>query len=527
MKKRKFTLLALVLALSMLLTGCFGLFDNGVLRFSDMKYLHPNMATVQQSFEAAQIATERCDSVADVIKHFNGFYGQYQAFTTSYYLSFIHYTKDTSDIYWQDEYEFCTENLTQVSAWYDQLLYAMADCALREELEQNELFGEGFFDAFEGESIYDEEMTALMEQEAQLTNRYYDLSSGAIDYTEQWFSTTGTQLEEVFVELIALRQQIARHAGYDDYAAFAYDCYHLRDYTPSQAAAYCQAIGEQLLPLYRQATQQRLWETVGTEFCTEKQALDYLSEASKAMGGQIWECYRTMVNCELYDISIRDNKYAGSYELYLYSYGVPFLFTNPYGMMEDKLSLTHEFGHFCNDYASYGSTAGTDVSEVFSQGLEYLSLFYVKDSGALEQLKLLDCLDTYVTQAAYASFEHQVYSLEGEDLTAENVRALYSAIAEAYGLTTDGFDGREYTMIAHFYTHPMYIISYILSNDASLQLYQLESAQSGSGLDVYASQLATQQPLFLEFLKEAGLQSPFEEGRLPSVRKLLEEKLFS
>ena len=527
MKKFKFTLLALVLALSMLLTGCFGFFDDGVLRFSKIQYLHPNMTTIQQSYDAAQIATERCDSVADVITYFNGFYGQYQAFTTSYYLSFIYYTKNTTDIYWKGEYEFCSQQLTQVSAWYDQLLYAMADCPLREELEQNEMFGEGFFDAFEGESIYDEEMTALMEQESQLISRYYELSSGTMEYSEQWFSTTGAQLEALFVELIALRQQIAAYAGYENYTDFAYDYYHLRDYTPTQAVAYCQSIGEQLSPLYRQANQQRLWEIIGTEFCSEAQTLSYLAEVSTAMGGQIWECYRTMVNCELFDISIADNKYAGSYELYLYSYGLPYLFTNPYGMMEDKLTLTHEFGHFCNDYASYGSTAGTDVSEVFSQGLEYLSLFYAKDTRELEQLKLLDCLDTYVTQAAYASFEHQVYSLEGEDLTAENVRALYGAIAEDFGLVIDGFDSREYTMITHFYTHPMYVISYILSNDAALQLYQLESAQSGAGLDVYASQLATQQPLFLEFLKEAGLQSPFSENRLSSVRALLEEKLFS
>jgi oligoendopeptidase F len=363
-----------------------------------------------------------------------------------------------------------------------------------------------------------------MEQEAQLTNRYYDLSSGAIDYTEQWFSTTGTQLEEVFVELIALRQQIARHAGYDDYAAFAYDCYHLRDYTPSQAAAYCQAIGEQLSPLYRQATQQRLWETVGTEFCTEKQALDYLSEASKAMGGQIWECYRTMVNCELYDISIRDNKYAGSYELYLYSYGVPFLFTNPYGMMEDKLSLTHEFGHFCNDYASYGSTAGTDVSEVFSQGLEYLSLCYVGTED-MAVMKMMDCLNLYVEQSAFASFEQQVYDLQGEELTLENVYALYEQVGTAYGFDSWGWDSRDFVLIPHFFTNPMYIISYVVSNDAALQLYQLEKQTKGAGLAKYEENLDTLEGDFLAFITSAELESPFVEGRVAAVRKTLEQVL--
>ena len=525
MKKIRYILLALVLVLSLLLGGCFGTFPDGTVRFSQMQYLHPNMTAIEQSLAAVEQLLPTAQSADEIIKAFQSYYGQYQAFSTSYYLSFIHYSKDTSDIYWQKEYEFCSEQIPMINAGYDRLLYAMADCPLRDELEKNEYFGEGFFDAYEGESIYDEEMTALMDQESQLLNRYYDLSAQTQSYTDQWFSTTGDQLAQVFVELIALRQQIADHAGYSDFPSFAYDYYHLRDYTPQQAMAYCLQVRDELAPLHRQASARHLWETVGMAPCTEQQALAYLSQVSQAMGGQIQECYKTMIHCELYDISPGANKYDASYEVYLPSFQLPYLFTNPYGLMEDKLTLTHEFGHFCNDYASYGSTAGTDVSEIFSQGLEYLSLFYGEDTAELEQLKMLDCLDTYVTQSAYASFEHQVYSLEGAELTTEAVQTLYSSVCQEFGIVTEQWDSREYVMIPHYFTHPMYIISYVLSNDAALQLYQMEAASTGTGLTAYAKQLATQQPLLLEFLKEAGLKSPFEEGRLTEVRSTLESKL--
>ena len=40
-----------------------------------------------------------------------------------------------------------------MDAALDQMLYGLADCNIKEELEAEEYFGEGFFDDFEGESI--------------------------------------------------------------------------------------------------------------------------------------------------------------------------------------------------------------------------------------------------------------------------------------------------------------------------------------------------------------------------------------
>ena len=71
--------------------------------------------------------------------------------------------------------------------------------------------------------------------------------------------------------------------------------------------------------------------------------------------------------------------------------------------------------------------------------------------------------------------------------------------------------------ISHFYTNPMYVSSYIISNDAALQLYQLECDTPGRGLALYQKNLDTQQPYFLAFLEEAGLESPFAPGRLDQV----------
>ena len=206
-------------------------------------------------------------------------------------------------------------------------------------------------------------------------------------------------------------------------------------------------------------------------------------------------------------------------------YSVPYVFMSPVGSDQDKLSFAHEFGHFCSDYVAGGSIAGIDVAEVFSQAAEYLSLCYGDEAGELEKLKLRDGLRIFVEQAAYSKFEQQVYGLTGEALTVEKVEALYKEIGLAFGFDSWEWDSRDYVLIGHFYSDPLYVISYVVSNDAALQVYQLEKETPGAGRELLQAQLATQEGQLLSFLKAAGLQNPLERGRMAAVRKTFEKSL--
>ena len=77
--------------------------------------------------------------------------------------------------------------------------------------------------------------------------------------------------------------------------------------------------------------------------------------------------------------------------------------------------------------------------------------------------------------------------------------------------------------VPHFYSNPLYIISYVVSNDAALQIYQQELETPGAGLATYQQSLATEQEYFLAFLEEAGLESPFD--RVDSVKEFLTDRL--
>ncbi len=527
MKKFWKLLTAICLAASLLLTGCgtteLWLLLSGYTPFSEVEYVHTDATLVEQKAQVLQEQLPQQTSAEKLMDYVYDFYGAYHEFYTNYALANIYYSKDMTDLYWDAEYNHCLESATAVDQTLDQVLRLLAASSLREELESEAYFGAGFFDDFQGESVWTEEFTALMDEEAQLISRYYELSAQALDArdAQDYYQTYGTQLGQLYVELVTLRRQIAQEAGYSDYASLAYDFYYYRDYTPQQAQVLLEEIREELVPLYRTMVQSDVWE-LGSKECFEKQTYTYVRDCAEAMGGTVKDAFWLLDGAALYDISYGANKYNASFEVFLTAYFEPYIFMNPTLMAYDQLTFAHEFGHFCNDYASGGSMAGIDVAEVFSQGMEYLSLCYGKNTQELTKVKMADCLCVYVEQAMYASFEQQVYSLEPQELTVEAVYALYDQVGRDYGFDAWGWDSRSFVQIPHFFTNPMYVLSYVVSNDAALQIYQLEQKTQGAGLALYEAQLVTAQQSLLGFVEEAQLESPFASGRMSQVRELLE-----
>ncbi len=539
MNRRIAKLVALLMTLAMLLSGCQmvnwpnagGLSDLMATPFDQMEYTRPDMDALRQALEECMAASETAtNAVALQEKIVNEFDAKYYSFYTNYNLASIYYFKDMTDTYWETEYNYCLQNSAEVDAAVEELYDTLADCPLKEELEKLPYFGEGFFDAYEGESIWDDEFVALLDREAELESQYYQLSEEAQSapyYSEAFFQTYGTQMAELFVELIEVRQAQATHAGYDSYQEFAYDFHHSRDYTPEQGELYLEQVSQELTPLYRRlvGNSYDVYEKASV-FSSEKSTYAYVKGCAKEMGGTFEKAFQRMERDGLYDISYGEDKYDASFEVYLLDYSAPYVFVNPRMNQWDKLTFAHEFGHFCSDYASYGSVVGVDVAEVFSQGMEYLSLCYNTDGSDLAKIKMVDCLSLHVEQSAYALFEHRVYDLEGEELTVENVQAVYEEIGMAFGFDMWDWDSRDYVLISHFFTEPLYVISYVVSNDGAFQIYQMELAEPGKGLALLEESLDTESYSLLAFFEEAGLTNPFTPGRVATVADTLEDIIY-
>lgn len=529
MKKIIRLLFAMLLVVVMTFSGCgsfWDLFGNTLVSYDRMEYVHPDMEAFQSALDESLADALALTDIDELVDSIFAFYAVYDDFFTNMNLAFIHYSADLTDIYWEKEYAYCAEQSATAEAGLDALYRNLAKSPLRETLETEEYFGADYFDSYDGESLYDEHFLSLLTQEAQLQSQYQIINGEAAAaeyYSEVYFSQYGSRMAQVFLELVQLRQQIADYAGYDSYVEFAYDFYHVRDYTPEQATAYLADIRAELVPLYR-SLDESFYGDLDLNYCSQSQMLGYARSVTKKMGGVISQAFSAMENAGMYDITYSENKYNTSFEVYLPSYATPYVFVCPTGTQYDKLTLVHEFGHFCCDYVNYGgANQSVDVSEIFSQAMEYLSLCYGDNTDALTTLKMADCLSIYIEQAAYACFEHQVYALTDEELTLEGIESLYADVLEAYGMDGEGRDSREYVCVTHFYESPLYVVSYVLSNDVALQIYERERQESGKGLECYVNSMTIAQPYLLAFLEEAGLESPFTPGRLSQVKQTLQQ----
>lgn len=519
MKKRiLFRLAALALSV-FLLAGCAapsassGL-PESVIPYSQMVYSRPDPDALQALSQAVLDKTTPEEAIAAL----NDFYEGYDRFFTDCALADIRNAADLTDDYWSAENEYCIAVSPEADQISESLMRSLAASDLRIALEQSYL-GEGYFRSYDRDAFYTPALMALFQEESRLQSEYYALQDVQLPQNSPLFYNKNADiLADILVELIQVRRKIAAECGYENYPAFANDYYFYREYTPEMVERYLSDVRQELLPLYQQYRALSKPE----QRCTESKMLAYVEQTADGLGGTVKEAFHLMKEASLYDIAYNRKKYDSSFEVYLYSYREPFLFLNPTGTVLDKLTLTHEFGHFCNDYAVGGSLASIDVMEVFSQGLEYLSLCCGKPDREMIRLKLADGLATYVEQSCYAAFEQKMYLLPENQLNREGLYLLYETTAKAYGLDGEAFDRREFVTITHFYTNPMYILSYIFSNDAAMQFYEMELAKPGTGKARYLSLLATDSDYFLSFLEEAGLVSPFAPGRIQQVRHNLE-----
>lgn len=487
--------------------------SSDITHFSEMVYTRPDLDEMRSLLDTV-CERAKGKNAASILDGVYDFYDAYDWFDTNATLASIHYNADLTDSYWEEEDNFCTAAFNEVDQMLTTLNNALAASPCRSKLEKI-FFGEGFFDDFDTDEDWepDAQLLELLNRESELTSQYYTQVSKSNSLLGSLFPPYKA-MAQTMVDLILVRNELAAYLGFDSYEDFANAYYYARDYTPEQMSQYLDEIQQALAPLYIEASYD-----VDERQCSEKDTFEYVRALANAIGGIVLDAFNLMDEAGLYDITQSDNKFNSSFEAYLTSYDVPFVFMNPGGNAFDQLTFAHEFGHFCNDYALGYENTDIDVAEVFSQAMEYLSLVYITDYDDLPRLKMVDSLCTYVEQACYAKFEQEMYLIPAEELSVETLCQLYERVATDYGLSTNEyFESIDFVTVPHFYTSPMYVFSYIVSNDAAMQIYQLELEKDGAGLRCYLDNLDNSEGYFLAFLESAGLESPFTDGYMDSVR---------
>ena len=244
--------------------------------------------------------------------------------------------------------------------------------------------------------------------------------------------------------------------------------------------------------------------------------------------------FRMMLENELMDVLSTEGKEGGGYCTTLYDYGVPFIFANFNGTRDDVETVTHEAGHAFADWYNRDRLPldtiwpGMEGCEVHSMSMEFFAWPWAEQFFGEDTRKFLySHLSGAITFIPYGTmvdhFQHIVY--EQPDLTPRQRHDVWKELLGIYmpWVKLDGdipfySEGEGWQRQHHIYASPFYYIDYCLAQTVALEFWakiQTDLPDAWSHYMAYTSQGGSR--TFTELLRNAGLDSPFEESCLRGV----------
>jgi len=559
MKKRISSIISLLLAL-LLLAGCGAdsvstvivyerqPVQREMLRFEDIEYIRPELDSMYATADALLEALENPFKLNVAAQLLDSFLLECSNFDTMYMLAYIRSSMDVHDEFYDEEYGWCMESSAEKEMLLEELMEACRLSRHAPQLEQ--LFGEELSllwnaeDAIEAGGSY-EEYFALVERETELLNRYRDIVAEAgmdidvsdMDYDEAdaayaaYYEKYNPVLAQLYTELIALHREIAEFMAYDSYAQLEYDMYE-RGYSPEESMEYMGHLKRYMAALEQEIQESGLREELIYDPVDERELELYLETVAWGFGGRIEEAWRFMKQYNMYDFSISADKAVTSFQTWLSDYNAPYLFLSPYGDTSDIGTLCHEFGHYVDDYIRQDAYENMDLAETYSQAMQLLSLDQLQcimtgeEFESYSNMSMLDIFSSMVDQAILAEFEIRAHEMEAP--TVEKLNALYLDILNDYGLC--GLEDESYYSmlwvdVPHLFESPFYVISYVVSASAALELYEMELEEDGSGVESFITMSESGIATLIEAVEYAGLEDPLSENRVRQAAEFIRSRL--
>ena len=277
---------------------------------------------------------------------------------------------------------------------------------------------------------------------------------------------------ELFVELMSVRNQMAKAMGYDSYSECQYASFG-RAYAPSRSLEAAQVVKQVFAPLYarlREQCENEMRYLGGASFPEDAFLSTMEQTVERAVrGGQ--EAWNYMLAYGLYDSAPSQKKLQGSFTTYFSSYECPFLLTQWKGDASSVFTVIHEFGHFLSYYLNpagtyYGGT-NLDLAELDAQGFELLMTeaygdFFGRYATAARLCFWMNALYAILSGFMEDEFQQAAYAMPSPSV--EKLNRLYGKLAGEYGFDRlFGYEGLEWTDIPHTFQFPFYYVSYGVS----------------------------------------------------------------
>ena len=344
-------------------------------------------------------------------------------------------------------------------------------------------------------------------------------ASGSSDYSE-----LNAVVGPIYLELVALRTEMAQYYGYDDYAQYADAEIYDRDFSTEEAEVFHEAVKEISETYYELLYGSYAY--FGLYYSNISYTSDSIISTAYTYGSEISSYVAAtldlMLELDLCDVAEDDARINGSFST-TFSSGAPTLFINMDGW-SDFQTFTHELGHCTNSYLTadkgnilLSESRCYDILEIHSNGLEVLYTNYYDEIfgsayGYAYSFTLMELMVNVVDGALYDEFQRTIY--ENPDMTLDEINDLFESLSEEYGNPYASEDKYSWVRVSHNFESPMYYISYGVSGLAALQIWALSVDDYEAAVEVWEDIVSTDASGigYLELLEDAGLKSFLDDG---------------
>lgn len=374
----------------------------------------------------------------------------------------------------------------------------------------------------------------------------------------QWVLSNRDKLASYYSQLVKLRAQMANNLDYDSYVQSAYEMRGRTDYGRSDVEDFRRLILKYVAPVYQKyaarqaknlgAPSLRPWDlnydpttSLPLGIVPVENQLSQSQQLFNKLSPRLGKHFQRMVNENLIDLPTRPNKQAGAYCTSFEDEGKVLIFCNSTGDAEDIRVLTHEMGHAFQGWESQHIEAvelqwGTaELAEVFSMGMEFLSMPYIDEFFPEEEAakfathRWAESLFTLLYVAVVDEFQHWIYdnpqaTSNQRDDKWQEIYGRYLGAVDFSGI--EDYKKTRWYLQSHIFTIPFYYIDYALAEICAMQLALLASKDHSKALDVFLkmAKLGGTRS-FIQAVEYGGMRSPFEEKLMAELMDYVSKEI--
>ncbi len=369
------------------------------------------------------------------------------------------------------------------------------------------------------------------------------------------------QLDTLYSELISLRHQVARNAGFPNFRDYQFQAYGRFDYSPKDCFQFHEAIASEVVPVLNQFARGRAsklglhklrpWDkAVDPEGRDPLKAFENGADLAQKsihafadLDPYLGECLQVMKAMGHLDLESRKGKAPGGYNYPLAEIGVPFIFMNATSTHRDMVTLMHEGGHAVHNFLTKDleladfKSPPMEVAELASMSMELLSMdqwhhFFntPEDVQRARQEQLEDLIETLPWVATIDAFQHWVYENPNHSLAARK-QAWNDTFDRFADAETDWSGLQEYKDYLwqkqlHLYEVPFYYIEYGMAQLGAIAMWRNYRQNKARGLHGYFQALRQGNLKSIpEIYAAGGIRFDFSRAYIRELMQFVGEEL--